>query len=145
MKIQFLLASVISFCLLAAPAATAGQLAVWKFDQGKNRLDFKTDASVQPKAVMLFNPTRLIIDLPGINFRGPTVTRRLTGNFRSARVGQFDSTTTRLVLEVQPGFTLDPNRVKFVGENPAEWYVNLPIPERGTSIPSLAPRPNSPR
>ncbi len=144
MKFQFLLVSVISFCLLAAPA-TAGQLAGWKFDPGKSRLDFRTDSSVQPKAVMLFNPTRLVVDLPGINFRGPTVTRRLTGNFRSVRVGQFDSATTRLVLEVQPGFTLDPKRVKFVGENPAEWYVNLPVPERGTNIPSLVPRPNSPR
>ena len=144
MKFQFLLPSLISFCLLAAPAM-AGQLASWNFDKGKNRLDFRTDASVQPKAIMLFNPTRLIIDLPGINFRGPTVTRRLTGNFRSARVGQFDNTTTRIVLEVQPGFTLDPKRVKFVGENPAEWYVNLPVPERGTNIPSLPPRPNSPR
>lgn len=144
MKFHFLLASVISFSLLAAPA-TAGQLAVWKFDLSKNRLDFRTDASVQPKAVMLFNPTRLIVDLPGINFRGPTVTRKLTGNFRSVRVGQFDTTTTRLVLEVQPGFTLDPKRIKFVGENPAEWYVNLPVPERGASIPALSPRPNSPR
>jgi N-acetylmuramoyl-L-alanine amidase len=143
-KFQFLLASVITFSLLAAPAM-AGQLAGWKFDKGKNRLDFRTDASVQPKAVMLFNPTRLIIDLPGITFRGPTVTSRLTGNFRSVRVGQFDSATTRLVLEVQPGFTLDPKRVKFVGENPAEWYVNLPVPERGTTIPSLSPRPNPPR
>ena len=144
MKFQFLLPSLISFCLLAAPAM-AGQLASWNFDKGKSRLDFRTDASVQPKAIMLFNPTRLIIDLPGINFRGPTVTRRLTGNFRFARVGQFDATTARIVLEIQPGFTLDPKRVKFVGENPAEWYVNLPVPERGTNIPSLPPRPNSPR
>ena len=144
MKFQFLLPSLISFCLLAAPAM-AGQLASWNFEQGTNRLDFRTDAAVQPKAVMLFNPTRLIIDLPGINFRGKTVTRKLTGNFRSARVGQVNDTTTRIVLEIQPGFTLDPKRVKFVGENPAEWYVNLPVPERGTNIPSLPPRPNSPR
>lgn len=144
MKFPFLLFSLFSFCLLAAPA-DAGQLASWKFDPGKNRLDFKTNAGVQPKAVMLFNPTRLVIDLPGIGFPRPTVTQKLTGNFRSLRVGQFDGNTARLVLELQPGYTLNPKRVQFTGENPIDWYVVIPVPERTATIPTLTPRPNLPR
>ncbi len=145
MRFQFLLFSVVSFCLLAVPA-DAGQLASWKFDPSRNRLDFKTDAGVQPKAVMLFNPTRLVIDLPNISFGKPTITQKLTGNFRSLRVGQFDGTTTRLVLELQPGYTLNPKRVQFTGENPIDWYVMIPVPERAAAtIPTLAPQPNSPR
>lgn len=145
MRFQFLLVSVFSFCLSAIPA-DAGQLASWKFDAARNRLDFKTDAGVQPKAVMLFNPTRLVVDLPGITFPKPTVTQRLTGNFRSLRVGQFDGSTTRIVLELQPGYTLNPKRVQFTGENPIDWYVTIPVPERGaTTLPSLSPRSNSPR
>ncbi|WP_309743065.1 MULTISPECIES: AMIN domain-containing protein [unclassified Chamaesiphon] len=143
-RLQFLLGSIISFGLLAVPA-DAGQLASWKFDAGRNRLDFKTNAGVQPKAVMLFNPTRLVIDLPGIGFPKPTITQKLTGNFRSLRVGQFDVSTTRLVLELQPGYTLNPKRVQFTGENPIEWYVTIPIPERGSTLPTLSPKPNSPR
>ncbi len=143
-RFKFLLLSVFSFCLLAAPVH-AGQLASWRFDASKNRLDFKTDAGVQPRAQMLFNPTRLVIDLPGIGFPKPTITQKLTGNFRSLRVGQFDGSTTRLVLELQPGFTLNPKRVQFTGENPIDWYVSIPIPERGTTLPTLYPRPNSPR
>ncbi len=143
-RFKFLLLSVFSLCLLAAPAH-AGVLASWKFDASRNRLDFKTDAGVQPKAQMIFNPTRLIIDLPGISFPKPTVTQRLTGNFRSLRVGQFDGATTRLVLELQPGFTLNPKQVQFTGENPIDWYVNIPVPQRGDTIPTLYPRPNSPR
>ena len=144
-RLQFLLGSIFSLCLLAAPA-DAGQLASWKFDPIKNRLDFKTDAGVQPKAVMLFNPTRLVIDLPGIGFPKPTITQKLTGNFRSLRVGQFDGTTARLVLELQPGYTLNPKRVQFTGENPIDWYVTIPIPERGsTTLPTLTPKPNLPR
>jgi N-acetylmuramoyl-L-alanine amidase len=144
-KFPFLLVSAFNFCLFAVPA-DAGQLASWKFDAGRNRIDFKTDAAVQPKAVMLFNPTRLVIDLPGISFPKPTITQRLTGNFRSLRVGQFDSSTTRLVLELQPGFTLNPKRVQFTGENPIDWYVTIPVPERGaTTLPSLSPRTNPPR
>ena len=144
-RFQFLLFSVFSFCLLAVPA-DAGQLAAWKFDPTRNRLDFKTDAGVQPKAVMLFNPTRLVIDLPGIGFGKPTITQRLTGNFRSLRIGQFDISTTRLVLELQPGYTLNPKRVQFTGENPIDWFVTIPVPERGaTTIPTLSPGSNSPR
>ena len=143
-RFQFLLFSVFSFCLLAVPA-DAGQLASWKFDPIRNRLDFKTDAGVQPKAVMLFNPTRLVIDLPGIGFPKPTITQKLTGNFRSLRVGQFDGSTTRLVLELQPGYTLNPKQIQFTGESPKEWYVTIPPTERGAALPTLAPRANSPR
>ena len=140
-RFQFLLISVCSFCLLAVPA-DAGQLVSWKFDPSRNRLDFKTDAGVQPKAVMLLNPTRLVVDLPNITFAKPTITQKLTGNFRSLRAGQFDVTTTRLVLELQPGYTLNPKRVQFTGENPVEWYVTIPLPERSSTLPTLYPRSN---
>ncbi len=143
-RFRILLVSIFSFCLLAVPA-NAGQLASWKFDPSRNRLDFKTDAGVQPKAVLLFNPTRLVIDLPGISFPKQTVTEKLSGNFRSLRVGQFDNGVARLVLELQPGYTLNPKRVQFTGENPIEWYVNIPVPERGATLPTLSPRQNSPR
>jgi N-acetylmuramoyl-L-alanine amidase len=143
-RFQFLLSSCFSFCLLAVPVY-AGQLASWKFDPARNRIDFKTDAAVQPKAVMLFNPTRLIVDLPGIAFSKPTITQRLSGNFRSLRVGQLDGNTTRLALELQPGYTLNPKQVQFVGENPIDWYVSIPVPARGATLPTLYPRPNSPR
>lgn len=144
-RFRFLLFSAFSFCLLAVPA-NAGQLAAWKFDASKNRLDFKTDAAVQPKAQMLLNPTRLVIDLPGISFPKSTATQKLFGNFRSLRVGQFESNTTRLSLELQPGYTLNPKRVQFTGENPVDWFVTIPAPERAPStLPTLSPRPNPPR
>ncbi len=143
-KFQFLLSSVASFCLLAVPA-NAGQLKDWKFDANRSRLDFTTDAGVQPKASLYFNPTRLVIDLPSITFGKPTITQKLSGNFRSLRVGQFDGTTTRLVLELQPGYTLNPKRVQFTGEHPNDWYVSIPVPERNSTLPTLYPRPNSPR
>ncbi|MFM2303512.1 MAG: hypothetical protein RLZZ135_921 [Cyanobacteriota bacterium] len=144
-RFRCLLFSALSFCLLAVPA-DAGQLASWKFDASKNRLDFKTDAAVQPKAVMLINPTRLVIDLPGISFPKSTVTQKLFGNFRTLRVGQFENNTTRISLELQPGYTLNPKRVQFTGENPIDWFVTIPVPERGpATLPTLTPRPNPPR
>lgn len=145
MKSRFLLLiSAVMLSLWTMPA-WAGQLTSWKFDPSRNRLDFKTDAGVQPKAVMLFNPTRLIIDLPGISLKKPTVTQRLSGYFRSLRVGQFDDNTARLVLELQPGFTLNPRLVKFTGTNPIDWYVDIPVPTRLSTLPSLSPRSEFPR
>jgi hypothetical protein len=115
----------------------SGQLISWKLDSNPNRLEFRTTGAVQPKAVMLFHPTRLIIDLPNINFSLPTITKALTGGYRSLRIGQFSSNTTRLSLEVEPGMTINPKRVKFVGENPTEWYVTIPDPEKETVIENL--------
>jgi N-acetylmuramoyl-L-alanine amidase len=129
---------------LAIAPVEAGQIKFWKFDSARNRLDFKTDAGVQPKAVMLFNPTRLVVDLPGISFGKPTVTQKLGGFYRSLRVGQFDGGSARLVLELQPGYTLDPAQVKFTGENPIDWFVQIPTPMRGT-VPTLSPRPKTTR
>jgi N-acetylmuramoyl-L-alanine amidase len=122
--------------LLSASVAQAGQLTDWQFSSDGRRLSFKTDEGVQPRAVLLFAPTRLVIDLPGIAFKRPTITQKLSGYFNTLRVGQFDSTTTRLVLEVRPGYTLNPKQISFTGYNPIDWTVDIPNPTLG-STPNL--------
>jgi N-acetylmuramoyl-L-alanine amidase len=128
----------LAFCTLLAlaPPAEAGQLTTWQMSGDGRRLSFKTNGSVQPKAMLLFAPTRLVIDLPGTTFPRPTVTQNLSGYYNSLRVGQFDETTTRLVLEVRTGYTLNPRQISFTGYNPIDWAVDLPSPIAGT-VPSL--------
>ena len=72
-----LLPSLLSVLLFSA-AAQARQLLSWRFDSNQNRLVFTTDAGVQPKAQLIANPTRVVIDLPGIS---------LTPNRKSAAKG----------------------------------------------------------
>ena len=145
MKLKFLLPMAIALTATIAQPALANRLTFWRFDQSTNRLEFRTDTSVQPRARLLFYPTRLLVDLPGISVSGQTITRPLTGNYRSIRIGQFDSTTARLVLELQPGYTLDPKEIKFTGNNPVEWYATLPQPQRIADVPTLYPsNPPSP-
>jgi Trypsin-like peptidase domain/AMIN domain len=115
----------------------SGQLQFWKFAPSQNKLEFRTTSAVQPQAILLFNPTRLIIDLPNISFSQATITDRLSGGYTSLRVGQFDDNTTRLSLELEPGMNINPKRVKFVGENPADWYVIIPTPEKGRVIENV--------
>ncbi len=130
MKFHWLLPSFLSVFLLAG-AAEAARLQSWRFDASENRLYIRTEGGVQPKAQLIFNPTRLVIDLPGTSLGSPSVSKPLSGAIESVRVGQFDDDTTRIVVEIRDGFTLDPQQVKFRGISPSEWTVDLPAPVRG--------------
>jgi N-acetylmuramoyl-L-alanine amidase len=124
--------------MLSSPALAA-RLESWRFDANQNRLEINTVGAVQPKAQLIFNPTRLVIDLPETTFGQPQLTQQLGGAIRSVRVGQFDKQTTRIVIEITPGYTLDPKQVKFVGTTASRWTVQLPTPEVEKSPSSTAP------
>ncbi|MEG4111707.1 MULTISPECIES: N-acetylmuramoyl-L-alanine amidase [unclassified Microcoleus] len=130
MKFHWLLPSFLSVFLLAG-AAEAARLQSWRFDASENRLYITTDGGVQPKAQLIFNPMRLVIDLPGTSLGRPSVSKPISGAIESVRVGQFDNDTTRIVVEIKDGFTIDPQQVKFRGISPSEWTVDLPTPVRG--------------
>lgn len=142
MKLNWLFLSFLSFFLWASPA-WAGKIVNWNFNRSQNRLTFTTDQSVQPKAQLISNPTRLLIDLPGTSLGRPTVNQAVGGKITSIRIGQFEANTTRVVIELAPGYTIDPNRIKIQGANPRQWSVELPTPERINLLPNTLP-PNLP-
>ncbi|MEH2141297.1 N-acetylmuramoyl-L-alanine amidase [Nostoc sp.] len=129
MKLHWLLPSTIGTIFMLSSPAMAARLESWRFDANQNRLEINTVGAVQPQAQLIFNPTRLVIDLPGTTFGRPQLTQQVGGGIRSIRVGQFDAETTRIVVELTPGYTLDPKRVKFVGTTGDRWTVQLPKPE----------------
>jgi len=128
-RLKFLLLSFCSVFLFSLPVK-AGQLVFWRFDPSSNRLVFTTNGGVQPKAILIANPTRLIIDLPGTTFQRRTVTQPLAGALHTLRVGQLDARTARLVVELDPGYTLDPRQIVFRGTTPEQWSVQIPQPQR---------------
>ncbi|MFH7024213.1 MAG: N-acetylmuramoyl-L-alanine amidase [Heteroscytonema crispum UTEX LB 1556] len=130
MKLNWLLTgtSISTIFMLSSPTLAA-ELKSWRFDASQNQLEINTSGAVQPKAQIVFNPTRLVIDLPGTSFGRPQLTQSVGGAIRSIRVGQFDPETARLVVELSPGYTLDPNQVKFIGRTASSWTVQLPTPE----------------
>jgi N-acetylmuramoyl-L-alanine amidase len=117
-----------SLLLLAAPAH-ASRLESWRFDANSNQLEFTTDEDVQPKAQLISDPTRLVIDLPGVILGRPASTQSYGGAIRSVRLGQFDRGAARLVVELAPGYTIDPNQVRFRGVTARQWAVQLPTPQ----------------
>ncbi|BAY79007.1 cell wall hydrolase/autolysin (plasmid) [Nostoc linckia NIES-25] len=133
MKLHWLLPSAIGTILMLSSPAMAARLESWRFDANQNKLEINTVGDVQPQAQLIFNPTRLVIDLPGTTFGRPQVTQQVGNGIRYIRVGQFDAETTRIVVELTPGYTLDPKRVKFAGTNGDRWTVQLPKPEVDTA------------
>ena len=148
MRVYKLLPSVLGVVgsLLLASAADAAQLQLWRFNAEDNRLTFTTDEDVRPRAQLVANPTRIVIDLPGVIFNQSTATQTVGGAVREVRVSQFDAQTTRLVIELNAGYTIDPGQVRVQGSTPTQWLVQLPTPQRtdSTATPSPSPSPSSP-
>jgi len=132
-KLDWLLTGTVGTVLLLSSPTWATSLSSWRFDANQNRLEINTAGAVQPKAQLIFSPTRLVIDLPGITYGRPQSTQQVGGAIRAVRVGQFDPQTTRIVVELAPGYTLDPQQIKFVGITPRRWTVQLPRPVAETT------------
>ncbi len=140
--------SVCGLALTVLPAQ-ASTLTSWTFDAQSDRLSFTTDEEVSPLAKIINNPTRLIVDLPGIRLKRRKITSVLGGKYKSLRIGQFNSQTTRLVIELDERYGLDPARIKFQGASGRSWSVALPKPSQGDrlsgqaevalSVPNLPP------
>lgn len=153
MKFRWLLLSFLGVFLFCSPA-NAGKLLSWQYEDKENRLIFLTDEGVQPQAQLLSDPARLVIDLPGMRLGRETVKETYSGKIRSLRVGQFDEQTARIVLELAPGYTIDPQQVQFRGISSTQWMVDIPTPtvanspranrfreDRATPISSPPPTP----
>lgn len=135
--------TVLSLCLWAIPAEAA-RLVFWRFESAQNRLIFSTDEAVQPKARLLQNPTRLVIDLPGVDVAEVERQQWREGAIAAIQAQVADAETGQLVVEMAPGYTLDPQQIRIAGQSPTEWQVELPEAVR-SPLPPLANRPTPPR
>jgi N-acetylmuramoyl-L-alanine amidase len=130
-KLHWLLISSLAITgLVVSPAAAGKRLTSWRFYEDQNRLTFRTAQGVQPRAQLISDPTRVVIDLPRTS-RGETLRNQLVGGaIKEVRVGQFTKEITRLVIELAAGYTLDPDQITVQGETPQQWSVQLPAPQR---------------
>jgi N-acetylmuramoyl-L-alanine amidase len=137
-RYNWLLPSVFSFVMVSLPA-TAAEILSWQFNATENRIDFSTSAAVKPEAQMLANPSRLILDLPETRLNQPTSSQLLSNGIKSLRVGQFDIDRTRMVLELDPQYSIDPQQVLIQASTNKQWSVQLPTPQLLQSFPRGAP------
>ncbi len=128
MRSNWLLPSICSLVMVSAPA-TASEIVSWQFNAADNRIDFNTSAAVKPEAQMLANPSRLIIDLPDTMLKQPTSSQTLSNGIKSFRVGQFDTDRTRMVIELDPEYAIDPQQILIQASNSRQWSIQLPTPQ----------------
>ncbi|NJL45711.1 MAG: AMIN domain-containing protein [Leptolyngbyaceae cyanobacterium SM2_3_12] len=119
--------------------ARASTLQSWSFNAETNQLVFTTDTGVTPRAQMLFNPMRVVIDLPNTQMGNSPASQTVGGAVREVRAGQFDRQTTRLVVELTEGYALNPQDVKVQGLLSNQWVVQLPPPSQAS--PGATPAP----
>jgi N-acetylmuramoyl-L-alanine amidase len=111
---------------MGANAATAASLDYWRFNARLSRLEIVTDIDVKPTVQLVANPTRLVVDLPGINLRRPPAEKKIGRFVKEARVGQFTPRTVRLVVELGHRYTLRSQDVMVRGLAPNRWFIQLP-------------------
>lgn len=138
MRYNWFLPSVFSFVMTSLPA-TAGEILSWQFNAADNRIDFNTSDGVKPEAQLLANPSRLIVDLPDTILKQPTSYQSLGNGIKSFRVGQFDTDRTRMVVELDPNYALDPSQVLIQGSTAKKWSIQLPTPQSVSAFPQGAP------
>ncbi|MEM8777853.1 MAG: N-acetylmuramoyl-L-alanine amidase [Cyanobacteria bacterium P01_G01_bin.49] len=120
-------------------AVDANDLEYWDFDVQQNRLEIVTEEGIRPKASMIANPTRVIIDLPGVKLRDGSVRQgNISSYVTQVRIGQVTAYTTRLVVELGQQYSMRPWEVKVRSLSPNRWYVQLSDfqPHHVYSLPS---------
>jgi N-acetylmuramoyl-L-alanine amidase len=140
-KLNWILPGCLGFLLVSSPA-DAARLLSWRFDATQNRLVLATDEGVKPKVQLIGDPTRLVIDLPDTILEESTVEQLVGGAIRAVRVGQFDARTTRLVIELNSGYNLNPQEIQFQKDSSSRWVVQLPLLE--PVVPSFQAKPLQP-
>ncbi|WP_334952878.1 AMIN domain-containing protein [Nostoc sp.] len=126
--------------LLSSPAR-ATRLESWHFDPNQNQLDLTTDSGIQPRVFLIDNPKRLVIDLSGTTLSYPTTKQNFGSKIREIRVSQLDPQTTRLVIELAPGYTVSPQSVIVRRDSNFHWVVKLSSIEKMPATGIFVRRP----
>ncbi len=111
--------------MMALPSEAA-RLQFWRFSPQENQLTFTTDDSIQPTAQLLSNPTRLVIDMPGTTLSEAQSLAVEDPAIKEVRAVELDAETARLIVEYEPGYTINPSQVQVHGESSRQWKVQLP-------------------
>jgi N-acetylmuramoyl-L-alanine amidase len=128
LKQTWLWLSLLSALLLSSPARAA-KLQFWRFDASQNRLQFTTDEGIRPSVQLISNPSRLVIDLPGVVWGRSKMTQSVGQAIQSIRIAQLNPQTTRIVIELAAGYTVNPQQIQVRGASPTSWSVELPVPQ----------------
>jgi beta-lactamase class A len=125
--------TLLGMALMVLPAQ-ANSITSWGFDTQGDRLSFTTDEEVSPIAKVISNPTRVVVDLPGVRLSRHKILKPLSGKYKSIRLGQFNKQMARLVVELDPNYGVDPNRIKIQATSRRSWSFAFPEPNSSARL-----------
>ncbi len=128
---------------IAAPVA---RLEDWRFYPEAFQLEINLSAGTTPRYFYLAQPPRMVIDLPDTKLGSVATQQNYSGAIQKIRVSQLNANVTRIVLDLAPGTSLDPNQVQLQpvsAQNNTRWVLR-PLIAGGTySQQGNYPPPNN--
>ncbi len=111
--------------LILAAKAEAGTLNRWAFNRTTNQLSFTVTEATKPNAFLIFNPQRVVIDLPGTSLGSVSKKQDYGDRIKQIRLGQPKAGTSRLVVELADGYILDTSKAVLKRTSGNNWEINL--------------------
>ncbi|TAE61874.1 MAG: AMIN domain-containing protein [Nostocales cyanobacterium] len=119
---------------------TAAKLNKWQFNPKSQKLEINLSATTKPEYFYLHQPPRLVVDLPNTQLGNVDTNKSYPVTMQKVRVSQFTPNITRIVIDLEPGTTIDVNKVQLQpvsAQNPTRWVLSSPLPNHNTKSPDL--------
>ncbi|MBV6622082.1 MAG: AMIN domain-containing protein [Rivularia sp. (in: Bacteria)] len=128
----------VAFNTHRAIAAPVGKLEDWRFSSEDSQLEISLSAPSRPQYFYLSQPPRVVVDLPDTKLGSVPTQQSYYGAVERIRVSQLNDDTTRIVMDLAPGVSLNRNQVQLQPlswENPTRWVFRPSI----LASPNLLP------
>jgi len=109
--------------------ATASTVPIWQFDPATNELVITLPEGTTPKYFVL-NPNQIAVDLPNTEISVDATQLYPKGLVRSVGMSQIQPGMARIVMELAPGFAVNPDRTQFQ---------KIGVANRWVLVPAIAP------
>ncbi|NET69750.1 MAG: AMIN domain-containing protein [Sphaerospermopsis sp. SIO1G2] len=134
---------VTNFCIANSLATTnTAKLNQWEFNPKSQKLEITLSATTKPEYFYLHQPPRLVVDLPNTQLGNVDTKKTYPGTMQKVRVSQFTSNITRIVIDLEPGTSIDINKVNLQplsNYNPTRWVISSPLPNHKKTQNLLSP------
>lgn len=109
----------------------------WHFSPEAMQLEFTLSAARTPKYFYLAQPARIVVDLPNTKLGYVPTQQNYSGKIQRVRISQLNAGVTRIVLDLAPGSSLDPNQLKLQPtskKNPNRWVLRPAVNTAQNSV-----------
>ncbi|GAB4306676.1 MAG: hypothetical protein Fur0025_48620 [Oscillatoriaceae cyanobacterium] len=116
--------------------AQTPELRSWEYDPYTNELQVTVPPGVTPQYFVLAEPTRVVLDVSNSDIGLQPIEQNYTGMVRQIRIAQFEMGTTRFVMELSPGVTLEPSQLELKPLGQGNRWVLRPSIDLAKTLPA---------